>query len=882
MNRTTESVIDLDGKWKMKDFTSGIGVQKKIYLPENEPADCLPCQVPGTVRTALLQAGEIPDPYFGYNNEKSLWVEQKEWWFFKKFSVPAGLEGKFIDLDFEGTSFQGEFWINGQKAGELKGMLNPRSFDVSRLLKYGAENQVVVRLEAPPDEWSKTMEDGLTWRAPRDQLYSIAQCMYGWDWGPHGLPIGLWKSVSLHVTGPVRIENPYVVTKVKSSKKAVCNVRIEVRNLTADSIDARIVGQVKEKKSNRIASDFEKTVKLKSKETRKMIFDVAVTDPQLWWPNGMGDQNLYILDVAVAERDSESDNLSTQFGIRELKLVDNERVGEFLKSMQNDVGDPHHLGNAVGSYPWTFLVNGRKMFAKGGNWIPDDQLLRLDHSRYERLLKLFKDGNFNLLRVWGGGLYETDDFYNLCDEYGILTWQEFLSNQNFSKIDRDNFLEGAKSAVLSLRNHPSLTFWCGGNEFDPDDVGSKTVIDSLAALLKTFDPVREFHRASPYMGDDHYWGVWHGLEPYTKYRVVRPFRSEAGLNAPPVFENYVKFTPAQFLWPPDTTYIEYHGESGTGFTHLSKLMRYVDEFGDPSCIEELITHGQLYQALGNEFDMEFCRSNKFRNSGFLVWQYDDIWPCLSWSIVDWYGTPKPSYYFLKRASRPVHISADYERYLWNPGETFKSDIYLLNDTEDSLKGLNFRATLLDCSGRTLAEKSGSAGTSANTSKKIGEIKYRIPESMKGKSFFVVVELEKKSGGKISDAIYPIAVSNSGELSDYKNIFSDLNNMPKVHLSAKSGSLEVSKDSSWIAAGEIQLTNPDSSLAFFVRIRMVEESDTLRSSYSDNYISLVGGETKTISVRIEHDGKMVPPPQLHFEISGLNCQIQELKMDVNGI
>jgi len=194
------------------------------------------------------------------------------------------------------------------------------------------------------------------------------------------------------------------------------------------------------------------------------------------------------------------------------------------------------------------------MFAKGGNWIPVDQLLRLDRDRYDGLLRLFKDANFNLLRVWGGGLYETDDFYDLCDEYGILAWQEFLSNRNFSKIDRESFLNGAESAILRIRNHPSLTFWCGGNEFDPDDQGSREVIDELADLLKKLDPQREFHRASPYMGDDHYWGVWHRMEPYTKYRIVRPFRSEAGLNAPPVSENYRIFTPQNLLWPPDTTY----------------------------------------------------------------------------------------------------------------------------------------------------------------------------------------------------------------------------------------------------------------------------------------------------------------------------------------
>ncbi len=875
----TKGVIDLDGTWMMKDFTRGTGYQKKVYLSGMEPKDCLPYTVPGTVRTALLEAGEIPDPYFGYENEKSLWVEQKEWWFFKNFSADAGLKGKFIELVFEGTSFQGEFWVNGQRIGELKGMLNPRSFDVSGILNYGGDNNIAVRLEGPPDAWANTMARGLTWRTPRDQLYSIAQCMYGWDWGPHCVGIGLWQPVQLRITGPLRIKNPYIRSKVPSVNQAVSNIEIDIQNLTEKPVDAQFSGFIVEKKSRRKAGEFKQSVKLDPGETRTLNFDVIVKDPKLWWPNGMGEQNLYILNATVSHNNRESDHTSTQFGIRELKLVANDNIEEFLKTMGKDLGDAHHLGNVVGSYPWTFQVNGKKMFAKGGNWIPVDQLLRLDRDRYDWLLKLFKEGNFNLLRIWGGGLYETDDFYELCDEYGILGWQEFLSNRNFSKIDRENFLEGAESAILRVRNHPSLTFWCGGNEFDPDDKGSKAAIDDLDELIKRRDPQREFHRASPYMGDDHYWGVWHRMEPYTKYHIVRPFRSEAGLNAPPVLENYIKFTPQNLLWPPDTTYIEYHGESNVRFAHLKKMIRYGNEFGESSTMDELIVKSQLYQALGNEYDMEFCRSNKFRNSGFLVWQYNDIWPALSWSIVDWYGTPKPSYYFMKRASRPIHISADYENYLWKCGDTLKTDIYFLNDTQNPLKGYTFIARLIDCEGKIIAEKSGPAATGANSSSKIGEIEYVIPETMKGKSLFVSVELKNTSGEKVSDAIYPMAISETGNKEDFNNIFSEINQMPKLSLKVEPVHSAVFIENNRIGNGTLRVTNTTEIPAFFIRTRMVEESDSLRTLYTDNYVSLLPGETKTISVHVESKYLKRLPEKVHFEVSGLNCSTQKIELKV---
>jgi beta-galactosidase/beta-glucuronidase len=864
------ATIDLSGSWLMKDFTRGIGVARQAYLPGNQPRNCLPIEIPGTVRTALLAAGEIPDPYVGYDNEKSLWVEQKEWWFFKAVKVGSELKGKWVDLVFEGTSFRGEVWLNGHPVGDLKGMLNSRAFDVSRILNYGGDNWIAVRLEAPPDSWDNTMARGLTWRTPRDQLYSIAQCMYGWDWGPHCVGIGIWQPVKLRVSGALRTERPAIRTQIPSAQQAVCTVELTVQNVSDQEAKGTLSGVIVEKGSGRPAAEFQQIVTLAPGKSQTLSATVAIQDPKLWWPNGMGDQPLYLLRAEVSVGSTVSDRMTTQFGIRELKLVENEHVQEFLDTMKENLGDAHHLGNVLGSYPWTFEINGKKMFAKGGNWIPVDQLLRLDRSRYAWLLKLVRDAHFNLLRVWGGGLYETDDFYDLCDEYGILAWQEFLSNRNFAHIDRENFLDGARSAIYRLRNHPSLTFWCGGNEFDPDDAGSKAVIDALGALLQECDPQREFHRASPYMGDDHYWGVWHHKEPYTAYRVVRPFRSEAGLNAPPVAEDYRKFTPEPLLWPPDPTYVEYHGESNTRFAHLDKLLRYANEFGPSAGIDELIMKGQLYQALGNAFDMEFCRAHKFRNSGFLVWQFNDIWPCLSWSVVDWYGTPKASYYFMKRASRPVHISADYARYLWKGGEKFSAEVYLLNDTEQPVRGCTYRASLLDVAGKPITQISGPAEVEANRSARIGVVEFPIPLAMAGKTFFVAVELSAPDGKRISDALYPIAVSKTGDLEDFSNIFAGMRGMPEVKLEVTS-------------AGEgahrtVQIANPAGALAYFVRVRLTEESATLKPSFSDNYIALLPGERATIAMDLETgEGSRAPSP-LHVEVSGWNCpkQMVEIK------
>ena len=281
--KDSNGTMDLSGDWKMKDFTRGIGLKQRIFLPGNEPADCLPYRVPGTVRTALLEAGVIPDPYVGFDNEKSIWTEHKEWWFFRSFVADKDWKDRFVHLEFEGSSFQGEVWLNGQSVGELKGMMNPRAFDISSMLKFGEENRIAVRLEATDDARQNLMERRLTWDTPRDQLYSIAQCMYGWDWGPHGIPVGLWRPVTLRASGALRAERPYIRTRIPSPNLAVLNITVDVENLSDKPKEGVLLGLVLEKDENRKAAEFRQSVTLGPRETKTIGFNVNMRNPKFWW-----------------------------------------------------------------------------------------------------------------------------------------------------------------------------------------------------------------------------------------------------------------------------------------------------------------------------------------------------------------------------------------------------------------------------------------------------------------------------------------------------------------------------------------------------------------------------------------------------------------------
>ncbi|GLH73460.1 glycosyl hydrolase [Geothrix limicola] len=879
--------IDLNGPWKMKDFTRGMGVQKGVQRPGHSQAGFLNVTVPTTERAALLKAGEIPDPYVGTNNEGSLWTEEKEWWFLKAFTVPAALRGQSIDVVFDGIVYRGEVWLNGEPLGRMEGMFNPFAFPVSKALRYGEKNYLAVRLEAPEDATQRNLVRGYQYdlQPDRPQRHVISQSLYCWDWAPHMVVTGIWRPVRLRVSGPLRVERPWVrstlmparstLIPVRSTLKgdparpdARLDIQVETTNTTDQDQEATLIATLKPKTFNGESRFLRQSLRLAPRATVQARFEVDLIAPRLWWPNGMGDPDLYTCEVKVLCGGRPSESATTSFGIRELKIVANENTEAFLKSMADsvqtgasstDLVAVQHLGKVVGAYPWTFQINGKKMFAKGSNWVPADQMLRLDRARYAHLLDLARDAHFNLFRVWGGGLFETEDFYELCDEKGLLNWFEFLSSSDFSGIDRDRFTQAARAALRRIRNHPSLTYYCGGNEFDPDDKGVKDLIDRLGEVVKAEDPDREFHRASPYMGDDHYWGVWHRFAPYTEYRRVRPFRSEAGLNALPVLENYRKFTPDDKLWPVDAQWLEYRGSYQVNFSHLPKQDRYANEFGPASGIAEYIRHSQMAQALADGFNIEFCRSKKFQNSGVLIWQFNDAYPCASWSLVDWYGTPKAAYYAARRACRPLHVAADFETYLWKPGATFKAALSLLNDLDLPQSHLKVESILMDLQGHLLDRQESSGDVGANASRPVLTHTWRIPENMEGRSFLLAVRLRDAAGTLISELLYPMAARTTtpiqatpeqakdrgfNRFAHYANILDECQKLPRVEPDLRAEALP-GEARVW----RITLRNPGSGPLFDARLRLDGEDETFRAAYSDNHLSLLPGEERRLTVRL---------------------------------
>ena len=663
--------------------------------------------VPSTVKMALLKAKLIPEPYFSTRNEESQWVELHNWIYENSFSSKKE-KGRRYFLKIGGVAPRGEIYLNEELIGKVEGMFAQPTWEITDLLKDGTNK---LRIRVSPE---------------KDRTKAIAcQMSYGWDFAPRIIPIGVWRPVEILESGPVLLKNPFLKLVKLEGNKAIVKLTVEY--------DSRIKGRVNVS-IKMVGLNFKgRSYKLDKKaeiEKGEGVLDLyfALPDVKLWYPAGYGPQNLYKVSLFLVLGKAYSSSLSFIWGARQLEWEKNPDTNEL--------------------YPWIVKVNGIRIYCKGANWVPADSLYDLSPQRYERLLKLASFAGVNMLRIWGGGLMEEDILYELCDRYGIMLWQEFpLACVDYPNLPRYAFFENARDSILRLRNHPSLVLWCGGNEFNPDNQANRELIDVLDKLCKALDGTRPFHRASPYGGDVHDWSVWHGSAPYTNYRQFTVFRSEAGLQSPPPQEDLLRFLSTSGIFPPSQEW-SYH------LADARKIEMYAKQYGRTSDLNNLVKKAQLAQAITYQFNLDSCLKNIWRNSGCLIWQFNDPWPNISWSMVDWYGNPKPSLYWFKKASSPLNLAIDYDKTTLRVGESLNIGIYGINLTT---KRENCQAEFTIASPRNILKRlSKNISFPPQQSTKLWSFNFQIPQDYKEGVVFLITRV-KKDGKIISEKIYPIPV-----------------------------------------------------------------------------------------------------------------------------
>jgi len=749
-------LLSLDGGWSLEGMEPGEGLERGAYRPGYVPEASFPGRVPGIVQAALLEAGRIPDPYWEMNNESILWVEQKEWWYFRRFSLPSGgawpesppSHSEFrVELIFEGLAYHADLWLDGTPIGRHEGMFLRRRLDITGLVRPGVEHLLVLRLRALEGSW----EDRPGGKVPRGKVRSagvVAPFTYWWNWSPHLVPIGIWMPVWLKLSGGITIHDPFVRSRIHwdecgEAASADLEVTVQLNSTRPYPAEVTLRGSVRGVGFDHSIEGFEERRTLGAGETRLEHLRLRLERPCLWWPNGLGEHPLYLLSLEAVDGEGMlSDREEAEFGVREFALFANpDDLWVQETSMQSN-----RLWSRVGNpYPWTFVVNRRKTFIKGSNWVPMDSLFRFSEERYRAFLDLAEEANFNMLRVWGGGIRETEDFYRLCDRKGLLTWTEFwLSCANYPDMPQELFLESASDMVRVIRNHPSLALYCAGNEFNPDDPQNRGLVDRLDEVVRRHDPDRPFRKGSPYRGDRHGGLLMLPTRTSNKYngdilngpqRLVL-FRSEVAVTrSAPVLESLRKFIGADKLWPLDRRVWQYH------HAVIREQERDAREYGGTDSLQHWLMSGQIVHGQVHRQNIEYCRQSKFRCSGCLQWQLEASWPAMHREIVDWWGIPKPAYYACKRACRDYLVTVDLEKYLYDGGEELAVEVHAVSDRQWRTGRCSVKAWIYGSRMELFHQQEGEVDLGENEAVRAFTLHWRVPSGYLRRVFFIYTTLE---------------------------------------------------------------------------------------------------------------------------------------------
>jgi beta-mannosidase len=664
-------------------------------------------QVPGCVHTDLLGSGIIPDPFFGTNEAGLQWIELADWEYRTSFEPPAELLGRDrLDIVFEGLDTYADISLNGVLILETDNMFRTWRIDARQMLRAG-ENELRVLFRSPV----RRVEE--RWRSlgcelpggPR-VLTRKAAYHYGWDWAPRFVTSGIWRPVRLEAWDDARISGVRFIQERLDEERAVLVVEVEIEALERLDATLRI-------ESNGTGGGRMDTVSAAGEVALRPGMNTVrlrceIARPLLWWPIGLGSGNLYEFDIRLSSGGSLVDGVRERTGLRTVELVT----------------DPDRAGES-----FAFTVNGVPLLMKGANWVPMDSFVpRVGADRYRVLLQSVADANMNMLRVWGGGIYENDIFYDLCDELGILVWQDFMFACAMYPGD-DGFLQNVEAeavdAVRRLRNHPSVILWCGNNEvgegwhnwgwqsqFGYSAADSARIWhdyerlfhDLLPRVVTEQDGTRPYVPSSPRYGradprsltegDCHYWGVWHDGEPFEVFdeRVGR-FMSEYGFQAFPAMRTVEAFAPpAERVL--DSGAVRSHQKHPRGNELIRTYMER--DYPVPADLESFVYVSQLLQADGIRRAIEAHRRAAPRCMGTLYWQLGDCWPGASWSSIDYFGRWKALHYRVREAFAPLLVSIA-------PGGGDTLEINILSERRGrSAYELELRA--MDFSGAVLLEE----------------------------------------------------------------------------------------------------------------------------------------------------------------------------------
>ncbi|MCX7018207.1 MAG: beta-mannosidase [Candidatus Sumerlaeota bacterium] len=707
--------LSLAGEWEMAE--DGDPCPRLI----SDWRDAIPAIVPGSVHGALRRAGLLPDHTIGAQDVAARMKSFKTWWFKKTFRRLPNSAGSW-KLVFDGVAIRCTVWLNGYELGGHEGMFGGPEYDVSRVLKE--ENTLIVRIDPAPHEishgWPNHFFTGLNVGWMRTVVFNN---VYGWHYS--NIPaLGIWRDVRVETSPTIRIMHPFIA--VRNAESGVMDLKVNLTG-TSKNWSGRLVGIVEPDNFQGGAHHFYFHVK-SVEESKTLRLRFTIPNPQLWWPNDIGEPNLYRLSLSfLPDGSGTADFKQTTFGIRTIEMA------------------PSPGGPNPGRYNWTFVINGRPMFVKGNGWCTMDSYMDFSHDRYDRFLSIADSQHVQIIRAWGAGMPETDDFYDLCDRKGIMVMQEWPTAWNSHNFQPYEMLEETvRLNMLRLRNHPSLVIYTGGNESDKP---FGEAIDMMGRYSIELDGTRPFHRGEPWGGSEHNYNCWWQKQHLDhNLKMMAPFYGEFGLASCPVYESVMRYLPdkEKDLWPaPPHGSFAYHTPVFNRMEDMARLLQYSGCFTNNSSIKDVVLGSQLAQAVGVRHTIERARTRWPQCTGALYYKMNDNWPAVSWSCADWYGAPKISHYFFQDAFAPLHACVLFDS-VNNNGKALKLPVYLLDDA-DSLKGTHWSVNVRAYDGqlRHIKAEEYSGKGAINRVRQLGEFSL-TPQQTGATPLFIVIEVIKES------------------------------------------------------------------------------------------------------------------------------------------
>lgn len=881
----------------------GDSLSSPRFTPKNY---WFPVTVPCTVLTGLVANKVYPDPYIGMNNmlipdandsfnkeyhlgqyshipgEPNPW--KRPYWYRTVFSVPAADKGRHFQLVFKGINYRAEVWLNGQMladSAKMVGMFEEFDLDASAAVRAGGDNALAVKiypldfpgLPSPPQ--LEALDDFFDNGGPTGDIGKNVTMLssVGWDWIPevHDRNMGIWQPVYLRTTGQVVISRPRIITELPGlpdTGLARLSIDVLLSNNSARSRQGSLrvtIGPDNFSAPDAVISftrpaTIDANGALTVHLTAADIPALTVRHPKLWWPNGYGNPNLYRLRLSFTDGEGISDDTTVVFGIRTVGSV---------------------AVNVNGFERRDFYVNGKRVHLVGGAWVPD-MMLNRDRLRYDYELRLCRNANVNMVRIWGGGLGETDDFYELADRYGLLVWQDFWitgdTNGGFKgssdwPLQSSVFVDNVISTIYRIRNHPSLLVWTGGNEGH----ARKELYDAMRNNVATLDGTRPFipcssgfsHAPKDWKGswpDDKPAGVYSG-GPYSwqddaqYYRLVDAgrdwvFKDETGIPSQPPYNTLSKIIPDlvpdnSLPYPLNNSW-GYH-DACTGNGHYDKYYKaMLDRYGEPVSMRDFSEKMQLMNAAGYRSIFEAAGHKLNETGGVMLWKLNAAFPSVIWQVYDWYLEPNAGYYFMQRACEPVHIQLNLD----------DSAVALVNRTYLKRPGLRYEAEMVAMTGASLYKKEGEASLDTTDVKEVLSIR-DILAGTRGVSF-VLLRLKDREGRPLSQNVYWMSPGHD---------FADLRAMPS---SAVRTDVLATERKDGYTSWTLKFTNVTSRLAFFLNPRIIRGGEeVLPSFWSDNYFSIPAGQSITVRASCPDAELSGALPQLRLEGWNISPSVRHL-------